>query len=73
MEGPGVLVRSWNPKRPLFFAHFVLMQSLGLCRAKVIRAQITIRIDLWERGLHTGLVGDAEAEGASREGSNASR
>ena len=25
-------------------------------------------MDLWERGLHTGLVGDAEAEGAAREG-----
>ena len=24
-------------------------------------------MDLWERGLHTGLVGDAEAEGAARE------
>ena len=25
-------------------------------------------MDLWERGQHDGLVGDAEAEGASREG-----
>ena len=25
-------------------------------------------MDLWERGLHSGLVGDAEAEGAVREG-----
>ena len=29
-------------------------------------------MDLWERGLHAGLVGDAEAEGAAREGRAAS-
>ena len=29
-------------------------------------------MDLWERCLHTGLVGDAEAEGAAREGRAAS-
>ena len=30
-------------------------------------------MDLWERGFNTGLVGDAEAEGASMEGRAASR
>ena len=30
--------------------------------------QITRQMDLWERGLHVGLVGDAEAKGAAREG-----
>ena len=25
-------------------------------------------MDLWERGIHAGLVGDADAEGATREG-----
>ena len=29
-------------------------------------------MDLWERGQHTGLVGDAEVEGAEREGRAAS-
>ena len=29
-------------------------------------------MDLWERGLHAGLVGDADAEGAAREGRAAS-
>ena len=29
-------------------------------------------MDLWEKGLHTGLVGDSEAEGASRESRAAS-
>ena len=41
---------------------------MGVRRAKEIRARITKRIDLWERGLHAGLVGDADAEGAVREG-----
>ena len=30
------------------------------------------QMDLWERGLHAGLVGDAEAEGAARENRAAS-
>ena len=30
------------------------------------------RMDLWERGLHAGLLGDAEAEGDAREGRAAS-
>ena len=30
-------------------------------------------MDLWERGQHAGLVGDAEAEGAAREGRAAFR
>ena len=29
-------------------------------------------MEIWERGLHTGLVGNAEAEGAAREGKAAS-
>ena len=29
-------------------------------------------MELWDRGLHAGLVGDAEAEGAAREGRSAS-
>ena len=34
--------------------------------------RITRRMDLWERGICAGLVGDAEAKGASREGRAAS-
>ena len=41
---------------------------LGVRRAREIRARITRRMDLWERGQHAGLVGDAEAEGADQEG-----
>ena len=40
---------------------------MGIRRAQAIRAQITRWMDLWERGLHAGLVGNAEVEGAARE------
>ena len=71
MESQGIIDRSWNSERPLVFAHVVLTKTLGVRRAQEIRAQITRRMGLWERGLHVGLVGDAEAEGASREGRTA--
>ena len=45
---------------------------MGVRRAREIRVRITRLMDLWERGLHAGLVGDAEAEGSSREGRAAS-
>ena len=41
---------------------------LGIRRAKDIQARITRRMDHWERGIHAGLVGEAEAEGADMEG-----
>ena len=41
---------------------------LGVCRAKEIQARITRQMDIWERGVHAGLVEDAEAEGSAREG-----
>ena len=40
---------------------------MGVCRAQEIRAQITRKMDLWERGLRVDLVGDAKAKGAARE------
>ena len=67
-ERRGDLGRSWNSKRPLVFAHVVLTKILGVCREKDIQERITRRMDLWERGLHAGLVGDAKAEEAAREG-----
>ena len=42
---------------------------LGVRRAREIQARITRRMELWKRGQHAGLVGDAEAEGAAHEGS----
>ena len=67
-EWRGVLNRSWYSEMPLVFAHVVLTKTLGICRAREIWARITRRMDLWERGQHAGLVGDAEAEGDAREG-----
>ena len=46
---------------------------MGVRRAQDIQAQITRSMDLLERGLNAGLVGDAEAEGAAWEGRTASR
>ena len=45
---------------------------MGVRRAREIQARITRWMDLWERGLHAGLVGDDEVEGAAREGRTAS-
>ena len=70
-ECQGVLDRSWNSEIPLVFAHVTPTKTLGVCRARDIRARITRRMDLWERVLHVGLVGGAEAEGAAREGRTA--
>ena len=72
MEWLGIINQSWNSERPLLFAHVVLTKTLGVRRAQEIHARITRRMDLWERGLHAGLVGDSEAEGAAREGRAAS-
>ena len=56
----------------LVFAHVVLTNTLGVRRYQEIQDKITRRMDLWEIGLHAGLVGDAEAEGAVKEGRAAS-
>ena len=59
-------------KRPLIFAHVVFTKMLSVCRARDIRSWITRRMDLWEKGQHAGLVGDAESKGAAHEGRAAS-
>ena len=72
VEWQGLIELSWKYERPLVFAHVVLTKMLGVRRAREIWERITRRMDLWERGINAGLVGDAEAEGASREGRSAS-
>ena len=67
-ECQGVLNNIWNSKRPPVFSHIVLTKKLGVRRAREIREQIARCMDLWKRGLHAGLAGDTEAEGADREG-----
>ena len=55
--------RKWNSKRPLVFSHVVLTKTLGDHKAREIRARIDRLLDLWERFINTGLVGNALLEG----------
>ena len=45
-EWQGVLDRSCNSERPLVFDHVVLKKTLGVRRAREIRAWLTRRVDL---------------------------
>ena len=63
-----MLNRKWNSERPLFFAHAVLTKTLGARKAREIRARINRRLDLWERVIHIGMVGDELAKGESSRG-----
>ena len=66
-EWQGVLNISCTSNRPLIFTHVILTKKLGVCRSREIRARVKSRMELWERGLHAGLVGDREEEVVSRE------
>ena len=68
VEWQGVLDRSWNSERILVFSRVILTKMLGVCRAREIHARINRMMELRGRGLHTGLVVDADSEGAAREG-----
>ena len=46
LEWQGVIDRSRDSKRPLFFAHVVIKKTLGVCRSREIRALITRWMDL---------------------------
>ena len=61
VEWQGVLVRSWNSKIPLVFAHISLTETLGVRRAREVLACINRSMGFWVRGIHADLVGDAEA------------
>ena len=63
VEWRGVISHSWNSERPLVFAHVVLTKTLGVRRARKIRASITRRMDLWERGQHVGRWGAPRRKG----------
>ena len=45
-----------------------MTRTLSSCKSKEIRSRIDRQLDLWERGIHAGMVGDALAEGRAREG-----
>ena len=53
----GVLDCIWNSDRPLVFTHVVLTNTLSVSRARDIWSRVTQSMDLWERGIHAGLVG----------------
>ena len=44
-----------------------MTKTLGARKSREIQDRIDRRLDLWERGLHVGLVGDALLEGRARE------
>ena len=67
-EWRGSLGSTWNSEIPLVFAHVVFIKTLGVCRAREIQVRITRMMDLWDRGIHTGLVGDTYVGGAAKEG-----
>ena len=62
---PEVINRICYSDIPLLFANVVLTKALGVRRNREIRSIISRRIDLWNRGLHTGLVGDVAVERAA--------
>ena len=68
VEWQGVLNRKWNSEKPLVFYHVVFTKTLGACKAKEIRARIDQQLDLWDKGIHAGLVGDVFIEGRAWEG-----
>ena len=72
-EWQSVISRSWNSRRPLVLVHVFLTKTLVIRRSRGIRVRFNRRIDLWYRGLHTGLLGELEAKGAAREGRDSSR
>ena len=45
-----------------------MTKKLGARKAREIRDSINRQIDLWERGIYAGLLGDMFAEGRAREG-----
>ena len=67
VEGQGVLNRSWNSEIPLVFAQIFITNNLGICRARNIRASVASRMELWGRGIYTGMVAEAEEEYDARE------
>ena len=62
-----MIERKWSSEIPLVFAHVVLTKTLGTHKAREIRARIDSQLDLWERGMHAGLAGDALVEGRAQE------
>ena len=63
VEWREVLDWKWYSERPLVFDYVILTKKIGARKAREIRDKTDLRLDLWERGTHAGLVGDTLAEG----------
>ena len=61
-EWRGELDQKCNYERSLVFAHVVLTKTLVAHKAREIWSRINRRLDLWDRGVHAGLVGGALVE-----------
>ena len=57
----------WNSNRPLVFEYTVLTKMLGIHYEWEIWERINQHMELWDKGLHKGLMRNLESEGASRE------
>ena len=57
-EWRGVINRKWNSEMSFVFSQLFLTRILSTHKAREIRARIDLQMDLWERGIHAGLVGD---------------
>ena len=63
-----MLDKKWNSEILLVFAHMVLAKTLGACNTREIQSNIDHYLDLWERGIHAGLVDGVLSEVRAREG-----
>ena len=62
-----MLGQKGNSERLLVFAHVVPTSTLSARKAREIQERINPHLDLLEKVLHAGLVGDALVEGRARE------
>ena len=63
-----MLDQKWNYEIPLVFYYVVLTWTLSTRKSGKIQARIDCRLDIWERGIYTGMVVDALVEVRARKG-----
>ena len=66
-ECQSCLDQKWNFEHPLVFAHIIIKKKPGAHRMWEIWTSIILKLNLWKRSSHTGLVRDTYVEGMSRE------
>ena len=67
-EWRGILDWTWNYKIPVVFDNIILTKILSVCQVIDIQYMLSQIMDLWERGIHAGLMGDMGTEGVAHEG-----